>query len=254
MKKVRYYKTYNDDFEHTANQDFKLPQNYKWVKRDFLSIILSHLIYGIAVIFGGLYCRLFLHLKIKGKKSIKGLKGNCFIYCNHTQPVGDVFIPAICVLPKRIYTVVSSANYGIPVIGKILPYLGALPIADSISGIKQLNNAIDYRLNEGHPIVIFPEAHVWEYYNDIRPFANTSFKYPVKYNVATVVMTVTYRKSKFFKRPITEVYLDGPYYPEGDTLKEKINYLHDKVYVTMKKRAENSDFEYIKYINEYDNG
>lgn len=247
MKKVRYYKSYADDFEQSANPDYQLPQDYKWIKKDIFSVILSHIIYGLAVIFGGLYCRLFLHLKIIGRKNIKGLKGKFFIYGNHTQPIGDVFTPAICVLPKRIYTVVSTANYGIPVIGKILPYLGALPVVDSVNGIKELNRGIECRLNDGHPIVIYPEAHVWEYYTKIRPYADTSFKYPVKHNVATVVMTVTYKKSKFFKRPLMEVFIDGPFYPVGTTQKEKVSYLHNKVYQTMKSRAKNSDFEYIEY-------
>ena len=247
MKKIRYYNSYTDDFEQSANQNFKLPQDYKWVKTDIVSKFLSGLIYGLAVIFGGLYCRLFLHVRIKGRKKLNDINGRCFIYGNHTQPVGDVFIPALCVLPKRIYTVVSTANYGIPVIGKILQYLGALPIVDTVSGIKELNRAIEYRLNKNHPIVIYPEAHVWEYYTDIRPFADTSFKFPVKYNAPSFAMTVTYKKSKLFKRPIAEVYLDGPFYSSGDTAKERVKALHDTVYETMKTRAKESNCEYIRY-------
>lgn len=247
MKKTRYYSSFSDDFEQSANQNFQLPKDYKWVRTDTLSKFLSGLIYGLAVIFGGAYCKFFLHMRVKGKKNLKGIKGGFFIYGNHTQPIGDVFIPALCVLPKRIYTVVSTANYGIPVIGKILPFLGALPIVDSLHGIKELNKAMEKRIENGHPIVIYPEAHVWEYYTDIRPFSNTSFKFPVKFYKPTFVMTVTYKKAKLFKKPIMEVYLDGPFYPKGDTSKQKTENLHELVYSIMKKRSRNSDFEYIEY-------
>lgn len=247
MKEIRYYTSFSDDFEKSANQNFQLPEGYKWVRNDIVSKFLSGLIYGVAVILGGGYCRFFLHTKVKGRKNLKGLKGGFFIYGNHTQPVGDVFIPAICVLPKRIYTVVSTANYGIPVIGKILPFLGALPIVDSLHGIRELNKAMEKRIQDGHPIVIYPEAHVWEYCTDIRPFPDTSFKFPVKFNKPAFAMTVTYKKSKIFKKPLTEVYLDGPFYPQGDNAKEKTKNLHAVVSSIMQERSKNSDFQYIEY-------
>ena len=146
-EKIRYYNEFTDDFEETANQNFELKSDYKWVRTDFLSKFLSALIYSIAILFSSIYCPLFLHMRIKGRKNLKGIKGGFFIYGNHTQPFGDVFIPALTVFPRRIYTVVSPANYGIPVIGKILPYLGALPIVDSIKGFKELSKAMETRLS-----------------------------------------------------------------------------------------------------------
>lgn len=247
MRKIRYYNSYTDDFEQSANEDFALPDNYKWVRTDFLSRLLSAIIYSLAVIFSTVYCRCFLHMRVKGRKNLKGVKGGFFIYGNHTQPVGDVFIPALCVFPKRIYTVVSTANYGIRVIGKILVFLGALPTTDSLRGIKELNRAIEYRIEHGHPIVIYPEAHVWEYYTDIRPFPDTSFKFPVKLNRPAFAMTVTYKKSRLFKKPIMEVFLDGPFYPSGDKAKERAVSLHHQVFTAMKQRSKNSNYEYIEY-------
>lgn len=247
MKEVRYYSSPNDDFVQSANQNFELPKDYKWVRTDIVSKLLSGIIYGLAVIFGGAYCRLFLHMKVMGRKNLKGIKGGFFIYSNHTQPVGDVFIPALCVLPKRIYTVVSTANYGIRIIGKLLSFLGALPIVDSLHGIKELTKAMEQRLKKGHPIVIFPEAHVWEYYTGIRPFAETSFKFPVKFDKPAFAITVTYKKSRFFKKPIMEVFLDGPFYPQGTTVKDKTRDLHRKVFSAMLKRSKNSNCSYIEY-------
>lgn len=246
-KTIRYYSSFRDDFAHSANQHYVLPDHYRWVRKDFGSKILSALIYGLAVIFSSVYCKFFLHMKIRGRNNCRGIRGGFFLYGNHTQPVGDVFIPALCVLPKRIYTVVSTANYGIPVIGKLLPYLGALPIVDSMHGLKELNKALEYRLEKGHPIVIYPEAHVWEYYTGIRPFPDTSFKYPVKFGAPAFAMTVTYRKSKRFKRPIMEVFLDGPFYGKGDSAKEKAADLHGQIYSAMKERSLNSNFAYIQY-------
>lgn len=246
-KKTVYYDSFDEDVIESANQDYRLPADYQWVRKGIFSRVMSGVIYGLALAFSSVYCGMFLHLKIRGRKNLKGISGGYFIYANHTQPLGDVFTPALAVFPKRIYTVVSPANYGIPVLGRILPFLGALPIADNLKGMKEFTSAMEYRLNKKHPVVIYPEAHVWEYYTKIRPFGDTSFKFPVKFCRPAVVMTVTYKKSKIFKRPIMEAFLDGPFYGEGETQKERAKDLKTKVYDTMCHRSLNSDFEYIEY-------
>lgn len=247
MRETRYYSSFTDDFEQSADQAFALPADYEWVRTDGGSRLLSALVYGVAAVLSSVYCTVFLHMRVRGRSKLRGVSGGYFLYGNHTQPVGDVFIPALCALPKRIYTVVSTANYGIPVIGRILPFLGALPIVDSVHGMRELSKAIRYRVESGHPIVIYPEAHVWEYYTHIRPFPDTSFKFPAKLNTPCFAMTVTYKRSAIFKRPLMEVFLDGPFYPHGDTTKEKAADLHRRVYAAMQERSQNSNYAYIRY-------
>lgn len=248
-KNVRYYSSFEDDFVVSKNQEYKLPDDYEWVRKDLRSRFLSGLIYTAALIFSNIYCRLFLHVKFKNRKILKEThKTGAFIYGNHTQPVGDVFNPALGAFPNRIYTVVSPANFGIPVIGKILPLLGALPIADNLHGMKRFTKAIETRINQRKCIVIYPEAHVWEYFTGIRPFADTAFKYPIKFETPVFSMTATYRKRKCGKRPNIEIYFDGPFYADKNlSLKEQKTDLRDKVYNAMLKRSENSNCEYIIY-------
>lgn len=247
-RKIRYYHDFSDDFETTKNQNYTLPDDYCFIKEGILNKIISFLIYRFAVGISFFYCKFILHMKIVNKADTSLIKNGCFVYSNHTQPFGDVFIPAFCLSPKRIYTIVSTANYGIPIIGKILPYLGALPIPDNFGGMKNLNRAIEKRLEQNHPIIIFPEAHVWEYFAGIRPFPSTSFSYPVMFNKPSYSITVTYQKSKFFKRPKMTVFLDGPFFPDGETKKEKTLNLHNTVISQMTKRSESNNISYIEYI------
>ncbi len=245
----RYYTDFTEDFDKTKNQNIKLDDDYKFIRKDFLSRFYSAFIYAVAVIFSYPYCRFFLHVKFEGRKKLKKFKNTgFFLYANHTQPVGDVFTPAHAAFPKRIYTIVSEANYGIPVIGKILPYLGALPILKSVSGIKKLTKSIETRIEEKKCIVIYPEAHVWDYCTFIRPFADTSFKFPAKLSVPVFSMTAVYKKSKVFKKPKAIYYIDGPFYPKGQSLKEKSESLKDQVFEKMTQRSKESNFKYIEYI------
>ena len=249
MNKTRYYRSFNDDFAESKNQNYKLPENYRWIRNDIISRFLSGFIYSLAFLISTFYCRIFLHVSFKNKEVFKGFKDTgIFLYGNHTQPVGDVFNPALGCDKKRIYTVVSPANSGIPVIGKILPYLGALPIPSAIKSMKKFNSAIEERIKQKKCVVIYPEAHVWEYYTDIRPFPDTSFKYPVKLNVPSFCMTVTYKKRKYYKKPKTVIFMDGPFYPNKELkLKEQAADLRDRIYDCMKERSKESNYEFIKY-------
>lgn len=245
----RYYTSFTDDFDETRNQNIKLDKDYKFIRSDILSKFYSALIYAAAVILSYPYCRFFLHIKFIGRKKIKDFKSTgFFLYANHTQPIGDVFTPAHAAFPKRIYTVVSEANYGIPVIGKILPYLGALPILDSVNGIKELSKSIETRINEKKCIVIYPEAHVWDYCTFIRPFSDTSFKFPAKLSVPVFSMTAVYKKSKILKKPKALYYIDGPFFSDGKSVKDRAGDLKNQVFEKMTERSKESNSDYIEYI------
>lgn len=247
-QKTRYYESFSDDFVTTENQNYELKSDYEWIKTDTKSKILSFLTYSLALIIGSVYCYIFLGLRIKNKKVLKQQKGGCFIFANHTQPFGDVVMPAFCAFPKRIYTLCSPSNFGLKFIGRFLTYLGALPIPNNISGMGKLSKAIEKRVNDGNCVVIYPEAHVWEYCSFIRPYSDTSFLYPVKYNRPSFCVTTVYKKRRISKKPKTILYIDGPYYPDKNLpRREQIGSLYNEIYNQMKKRATESDCEYIKY-------
>lgn len=250
MKKVYYYNSIKDDVIKNKNQNYKLKEKYKWIRNSIWYKIYSSIIYFFVYIFGACYCKCFLHIKIKNRNLLKAYKKQgFFLFGNHTQILGDVFIPAYVCKTKRIYTVVSQANLGIPVIGKILPALGALPIPDSLKNIKKLKSVIEKRINEKKCVVIYPEAHVWPYYTKIREFENTPFKFPAELNVPAFAMTTTYYKRKFGKKPGITVYIDGPVVADKKkTKKENQEKIYTEIYEYMKKRSKESTYEYVEYI------
>lgn len=250
--KIYYYKSYDDDLVKSKNQDYKLKENYKWIKDNISYKICSKIVYFIAYIFGLFYCKFILHVKVKNRKILKKYKKQgYFLYGNHTQALGDVFIPAHVCNDKRIYVVVSAANLGVAGIGPLLPLLGALPIPDSIKNTKKLWDAIEKRIEQKKCVVIYPEAHVWPYYTKIRPFPSTAFKFPVKCNAPSFCMTTTYYKRKFGKKPGITVYIDGPFIQDEKlTKKENEEKICKEIYKCMLNRSKNSTYEYIKYKGE----
>lgn len=252
MQKKIYYKSFDEDVIQSANQNYELKENYKWINNNVLYKICSNVLYGLTYLFGHFYNKCILHVKIENKKLLKKYKKQgYFLYGNHTQPIGDVFIPAHACNKKRIYVVVSPSNLGVIGIGPLLPMLGALPIPKSIQDNKKLFEAIVKRIEQKKCVVIYPEAHVWPYYTNIRPFSKTSFKFPVYCKAPAFCMTTTYYKRKFGKKPGIKVYIDGPFIID-ELLNKKQNEekIHKEIYECMVNRSKNSSYEYIKYERE----
>lgn len=241
---IRYYNTYEDDFVNSNNQNYKLDNNYKWIKKGLFYKIISFIIYIPFLIYGFIYTKFILKVKFKNKKILKNYK-NYFIYSNHTLPMGDAFNPYIALFPNKPYIIVSPSNLGIPFIGKLLPFLGALPIPESIKQMKIFIDSIN-TISKKSPIVIYPEAHVWPYCTFIRDFKSTSFEFPINNNIPVFTMTTTYQKGK--KKPKITIYFDGPFYADDlNSKKEKIKNLHDKVYNSMVQNSKWSNYDYYIY-------
>ena len=250
MKTV-YYSDYSDNFVETKNQLKTVPENYQFIRKNPLARLFGTILFFIFKIIARVYGVFTLGLKIKGKEKlkqyVKSTKKGYYIYANHTLTYGDVYNPALY-NPVHPYYICDSSNLGIPILGPILPLVGALPIPNSIRGKKHLFDAIFARAGQGKAIVIYPEAHLWPYYTDIRPFENAAFNFPVRDNLPIFTATTVFTPRKLHKKPRATIYIDGPFTANESLDKHgKIKSLHDQAYDTLKKRAKLSSVKYITY-------
>ena len=150
---------------------------------------------------------------------------------------------------RKYYVICAQSNLGMPIIGPLLPYGGAMPIPSDIHKLPQLIKAVSYHIKRGDFVTVYPEAHVWSYYTGIRPFSEAAFHFPITTNAPSFVMTNTYQKSRWGKKPQMITYFDGPLYPDQSLLrKERQRKLMQEVKSLMEKRATLSNVEYIKYV------
>ncbi len=250
-ERIRYYTSETQDFVESPDQNYKVPENYKFIRTRPIDKFIRWFLYGVFRIIAFFYGKCKLHIKIiRSTKLNKEYKNTgVVIYGNHTQTFGDTCIPILVCAPKKGYTICSASNLKVPVIGKLLPWIGALPIPSTLEGMKSFTQAVDQRLKEHKAVLVYPEAHVWPYCSFIRNFPSTSFCYPVDNNVPTFVMTTTYQKRKHSDKPKVTIYLDGPYYVDTSlsSKNEQKNKLRDEVYNCMVNRSKVSTYEYIKY-------
>lgn len=204
----------------------------------------------IAMPIAFLYCKLSLHSTFRNRQTLKqARRTGCFVYGNHTQQIGDPFLPNLALFPRSVYMIVHPNNVSMKVLGKITPYLGALPLPADRAAMANFREAIRTRIRQGNVIMVYPEAHIWPYYTGIRDFPATSMKFPVELDMPSFALTTTYRKRRFGRRPRTVTYLDGPFYPDQELPpRARAKALRDQIYGVMVMRSRENDCEYIRYI------
>lgn len=256
-ERVFYYESEEDDPIKTDEQEKKievgLPEGYEFIPKNPFVKMYSAVLFRIFKLFGQYYEKGYWQAKFYGREKLKKARGKGYvIYANHTNPFHDVFGPAIAA-DRRIFTIISPVNLKVPGIGKLLPYLGGLPLGKTLDEKIAFNDAVDRRLNQKKCLVIYPEAHVWPYYTGVRKFpaGDKSFKYAVRNNLPVYTMTTTYHRRKDIKRgdlPRMDIYIDGPFWPD-EKLSDEENRakLAEKAYESMKKYAKKSTYEYFEY-------
>ena len=252
MVKTIYYTEPTDDVVQSAHQDFQLQDDFRWLRTKPAERCWSWMIRGGAKAFAYLYTYGWRRAKIVGQAKLQPYQNQgYFVYGNHTQPVNDVFMPFLIGQAQHFYALAAPANWGIPIIGLLLSYGGALPVGNSLHQTAQLLKAVQtVSRHQGH-VFIYPEAHVWPNYTEIRPFPDTSFRFPIKNQRPAFAMTTTYQKPSWGKKPRLTVFIDGPFIPDHNlSLKKQQSWLHDQIQAAMLSRARLSNYEAIKYIQE----
>lgn len=249
VKTVYYTDARNDEFSSAQITPRKIDESYRYVDERPVWKLGRFLSYRmIAMPLGFLYCKLALHWTVKNRSVLRKGEG-CFVYGNHTQQVGDALIPTLALFPQSVYVIVHPNNVSMPVLGRLTPLLGALPLPSNLKAMRHFKEAIQTRIKGGNAVVVYPEAHIWPWYTGIRDFPATSMKYPVELDAPSYVMTTTYHKRRFGKKPALVTWLDGPFYPDSSLPpRARTQALRDQIYEAMTARAQQSDYEYIRYI------
>ncbi len=238
-----------DDGVESRDQDLKRPDDYVWMHDGVAEKALSSVLYAVARVFVFFYTKLALRMRVVNREALRSCRDRgFFLYGNHTQPIGDACFPVCCCAAQHPYTIAAPANLSVPVVGRLLPLLGILPIPDNSRQMRQFLDAVRTRIEQKRCVVIFPEAHVWPYYTKIRPFGIASFRYPADLNAPAFSATLTYRRRRIGRKPRIVAYIDGPFVADADmSRRQKQQWLHDQVRSAMEERSLQSTYEYIAY-------
>lgn len=255
-KKIVYYEDeLNDEFSKAKIEAKRIDGKYRYIRDGFFARIYSFFMYRLVFMpFSFLYMKIKYGFSVKNRKALKAAKGGYFIYGNHTAADADPYLPTMVAFPKDVFVVVHPANVSMPVLGKITPYIGALPLPDDAEATRNFLAAMEKRCKQRAVICIYPEAHIWPACTFIRNFRDASFRYPIKFDKPVYCFTNVYTARKFRKTPKMTTYVDGPFYPDRSLpVGEARKKLRDEVYSAMCERAKLSDYKGIVYIKKSQN-
>lgn len=248
-KQIIYYNDERtDEFSKAEIKPKYIGKNWKYIHKNIFWKISRFFWYRIVAFpLSFIFLKTKFKHKIIGREKFKEIgKSGCFLFGNHTQDIADAVIPSFVAFPKQVYVIVHPNNVSMPVLGIVTPRLGALPLPDDLAATKNFTKAVEYRVNEGSCVAIYPEAHIWPYYTKIRNFPETSFRYPVKYDKPTYCFTNTYSKKK--NKVTITTFVDGPFFPNKEISKKEAELeLRNKVFKVMTERSKQSDYEHIIY-------
>ena len=209
-KRVIYYDDeLNNEFSGSNVKPKVIGPKYKYISKNPFYKYFSFIAYRIIATPIAFMYKWLRGVKFENRKVLKKFNNKgYFVFANHTNAASDVLSPHLISFPTKTYMVVASENVNVPVIGGATKMLGAMPIPSTLDGMRNFVNAIEKRVVQGHPVIIYPEAHIWPYYTSIRPFKSTSFRYPVKFQDASFCYTTTYQRNGKKKKPKIVIYID----------------------------------------------
>ena len=238
-KTIYYSDPVNDDFAGTNIKTISVDKDFSYLHNSIFWKIASWFLYFIiAMPVMWIVAKIYLGLKIENRNVLRSLrKKGYFLYGNHTRAL-DAFVSPLVTFPQKSYVIAGADAVSLPGLKNIMLMLGVLPIPTEANGMRNFMKAISTRCQEGYPITLYPEAHIWPFYTEIRDFSDTSFRYAVKESAPAVAMVATYRKRKglfrFIKTPGMTITLSEPFYPEAElSPKQAQKKLKDQIYEQM---------------------
>ncbi len=255
MKTIYYENELKDEFSAAQIRAKKIDASYRYLRETPRDKVLHGLFYwGLAKPLGWLFLKLRFRQSFVGKEKLKSLPKDqpCFLYGNHTNAAMDPFVPNMLFWGRDLRIIVHPNNVSMPVFGHVTPYLGALPLPDDREAMDHFVEALHKTIRDDKSVIIYPEAHIWPYYTKIRPFKDSSFRYPVEENVPVYCFVNTWHRCLLGLR--VKTYVEGPFFPDPNLHPKQVRAkLRDQVYEAMCRLSEKNTYERIRYVKREEN-
>lgn len=229
-----------------------LNKDYPYYRNDFWYNFGRIFIEFVLIIVGVPYFFLRYGLKVNGKENRKLLKKTMkktgvITICNH---IFDEDYPAIRVAlaPKMGYISMWKNNH-LRRLGYIIRFSGSIPVpTNDASATISMMRAVDKCLQDGKWLHIYPEASMFYFYQDIRPFVDGTFLFAARNKKPIFPMAYSYRPVKglykLWKKkgaPLINLNFGEPIYPNPNlSIKDSIKDLSDRCHSAMKKLMEDN--------------
>lgn len=216
---------------------FELDKDFDYLRKELPQTLWYILIRTVVHVILNVYNRIAFGLKIKGIENLnKTLCTGGVVICNHVHTLDCTFID--CTFPfKRMYYTTLESNFKIPIARHLIRFLGGVPIPTKIHNMPSFKNNMQYALQKGNLVCMYPEGILHPYYKNLRDFKDGAFKLATISKCPIIPIVITFRKPKglfrlYKKKPCVTLNILSPI----DSQVEKNNHKNIKA---LKKRCYN---------------
>ncbi len=180
------------------NRNLSFNESYSFRPRSIFFRVWASIFRFLAICVFNPFMRLYRHLKIFGKENRAKLRHKGFVItCNHVYLLDDLSVGTNVFSTRKIYFTTLAQNIKRPMVGFWLRSLGGIPIpSESLSGMKKFYDDISYLLKKNKPVLFNPEASMWPFYREIRPFKRGAFQTAVRNDVPVLPIVALFKRKK----------------------------------------------------------
>ena len=139
--------------------------------------------------------------EVRGLENYRAVEGGAVITCNHFNAFDNYAVFKAIEKDlgrRRLYKVIREGNYtSFPgLYGYFFRNCNTLPLASSVSVMKDFNKAITKLLSRGEKILIYPEQAMWWNYRKPRPLKKDPFLMASKNGAPVIPFFITMRDTE----------------------------------------------------------
>lgn len=187
---------------------------------------------------------------IKGLDKLQNLTSGAIITSNHFHPFDSYPISRMIKKTygkkKQLHIVVAESNYagGSGFYGFLFRNQNTIPLASNKQVMVECFKAINYYLQKGDFVLIYPEQNLWQNYKKPRPLKEGAFRFAVKANVPVIACFVTMEDTEYLDsdgenvQAYTLHILDIIYPKKELSYKDNIKYLQEENQRLMREKYE----------------
>ena len=228
-----------------------LDKNYPYYRKDFFYNLGRLFIEFILIIVGIPFVWFKFGCKVYGKENRKLLKKTIkaktgvITIANHIYDEDYVTIRTK-VAPRMGYVSMWKNNH-LRRIGWMIRLSGSIPVPKvDPSATLSMMRSVDKCLQDGKWFHIYPEASMFYYYQDVRPFVDGAFVFAVRNNKPVFPLALSCRPCtgihKLWKKkgaPLINLSFGEPIYPDTSLpMREAVNDLNKRCHAAVKKLLE----------------
>ena len=230
-----------------------LNKEYPYYRKDFWYNVGRVIIEFILMTVGVIFVKLKFGLKVYNKENRKVLKKmikkkeGVITIANHIYDEDYVTIRTAMV-PHMGYISMWKNNH-LRRIGWMIRLSGSIPVPkEDSSATLSMMRGVDKCLQDGNWFHIYPEASMFYYYEDVRPFVDGAFVFAVRNNKPVVPLAFSYRPCKGIHKlwkkkgaPLINLSFGEPIYPDLSLpMREAVSDLNQKCHAAVKKLMEDN--------------